>query len=76
MVFETVTVTVFIERPLNVINLCILVLQNVSSSNHGFGEPIFAFFDILELNYRLTCAPREVRDLPRVDCIPDNILLA
>jgi len=75
MVFEIVTVTVFIERPLNVMNLCILV-QNVSSSNHGFGEPIFAFFDILELNYRLTYAPREVRDLPRVDCIPDNILLA
>jgi len=30
-------------------------------------ETFFAFFDILELN----CG----QDLPKVDCLPDNILL-
>jgi len=38
---------------------CILV-QNVSSSNHGFGGPIFAVFDTLEFTY----ASHGVRDIP------------
>jgi len=42
------------------INLCILV-QNVLSSNHDYGGPIFAFFHTtLELNYTLTHGVRKI----------------
>jgi len=36
----------------------------------------FQFFDILELNYTLTYALHDFRDLSLVYCLLDNILLA
>jgi len=39
-------------------------------------DQFFAFFDTLELNYTHTYASREVRNLPQLGYLPDNILIA
>jgi len=35
----------------------------------------FAFINTLDLNYTVTYAPRDFRDVPQVDCLPDSIIL-